>query len=97
MGFEIDAGATGVRFLAGSKTYPGLDREGDFFTFDVEVGPGYESCGEGDDGAFLCAEDDCGDDMWSCVECTPECCVLQVASSTMISCGVEPLFTLVMS
>ena len=42
--------------------YLELDREDDFFTFDVEVDSGYGSCGEGDDGAFLCAEDDCGDD-----------------------------------
>ena len=68
LGFEIDAGATGARFLAGSQTYLELDREGDFFTFDVEVDSGYASCGEGDGGAFLCAEDE----LWSCVECTPE-------------------------
>ena len=52
LGFEIDAGATGARFLAGSQTYLELDREDDFFTFDVEVDRGYEFCGEGDDGAF---------------------------------------------
>ena len=53
LGVEIDAGATGARFLSGSQTYLELDREGDFFTFDVEVDSGYESCSEGDDGAFL--------------------------------------------
>jgi hypothetical protein len=72
LGFEIDAGATGARFLSGSQTYLEPDREGDFFTFDVEADSGYESCGEDDDGAFLCAEDGCGDEMWSCVECTHE-------------------------
>ena len=73
LGFEIDHGATGARFLSGSQTYLELDREGDFFTFDVEVDSGYESCSEGDDGAFMCADDggDCGD-VWDCVECTAE-------------------------
>ena len=62
LGFEIDQGVTGARFLSGSQTYLELDREGDFFTFDVEVDSGYESCSEpGDDGAFMCADDD-GDD-----------------------------------
>ena len=73
MGFEIDQGAIGARFLSGSQTYLELDRGGDFFTFDVEVDSGYESCSEGDDGVFMCADDsgDCGD-VWDCVECTAE-------------------------
>ena len=33
LGFEIDQGATGARFLSGSQTYLELDREGDFLTF----------------------------------------------------------------
>ena len=73
LGFQIDQGATGARFLSGDKTYLELDREGDFFTFDVDVESGYESCDEGDDSAFLCVEDECeSDDVWKCVECTPE-------------------------
>ena len=73
LGFEIDQGATGARFLFGSQTYLELDREGAFFTLDVEVDSGYDSCGEDDDGAFMCDDDD-GDsgDMWDCVECTAE-------------------------
>ena len=72
-GFEIDQGAIGARFLSCSQTYLGLDREGDFFTFDVEIDSGYASCGEDNDGAFMCA-DDYGDgcDMWDCVECVAE-------------------------
>ena len=35
--FKIDQGTTGARFLSDSKTYLELDREGDFFIFDVEV------------------------------------------------------------
>ena len=75
LGFEIDQGATGARFLSGtcSQTYLELDREGDFFTFDVEADSGYESCSEGDDGAFMCADDGGGDsDVWDCVECATE-------------------------
>ena len=84
LGFEIDAGATGARFLSGSETYLELDMEGDFFTFDVEVDSGYGSCDEGDDGAFLCAEDGCGDEMWSCVECTPEHADVLLASASSV-------------
>ena len=32
LGFEIDGGATGARFLSGGQTYLELGREGDFFT-----------------------------------------------------------------
>ena len=70
LGFEIDQGTIGARFLYGSQTYLELDREGDFFTFDVEVDSNYESCSEGDDGSFMCADDD--GDVWNCVECTAE-------------------------
>ena len=95
LGFEIDAGATGARFLSGSQTYLELDREGDFFTFDVEVDSGYESCGEGDDGAFLCAEDsDSDDDMWSCVECTPEHADILLAAASSVQSAYVAKFSL---
>ena len=44
LGFEIDAGANGSRFLSGGETFPELDKEGDFFVFEVDTDSGYESC-----------------------------------------------------
>ena len=47
LGFQIDSGATGARFLSGESTFLELEREGDFFTFEVPTASDYESCDEG--------------------------------------------------
>ena len=80
LGFQIDSGATGARFLSGDETFLELEREGDFFTFEVPSGEGYDSCDEG-----LCelssGDGEQYDSEWRCVECLDEHADVLLASS----------------
>ena len=95
LGFEIDQGATGARFLSGSETFLELDREGDFFVFDVPVDSGYESCEECDESLFSSvAESLDGSDEWGCVECSDEHAMVLMSAGESVQSAFVAKFDL---
>ena len=89
LGFQIDQGATGARFLAGEETFLECQREGDFFVFDVPLDSGYDSCEEGPEGVFVSSASDSEVSEWQCVECTDQHqAVLGAAGSSLQSAFV---------
>jgi hypothetical protein len=95
LGFEIDQGASGARFLSGEKTFLELEREGDFFVFEVPVDSGYESCDEGPESIFMSdtqgdESNKTGESEWQCLEGTTEHqTILRVAGDSTQSAFVS--------
>jgi hypothetical protein len=94
LGFQIDSGATGATFLSDESTFLELEREGDFFTFEVPTESDYESCDEGSleswNGGGVPIESE-----WSCVECTDDHAAVLLASSGSVQSAFVAKFDLV--
>ena len=80
--------------MSGEETFLELEREGDFFTFEVPTESDYESCDEGllecwgNGGVPIEAE-------WHCVECTDDHTTVMLASNESVQSAFVAKFDLV--